>query len=253
MYLNEAQISLTGYVATQPLVRSTPSGALNVSMRVAWTPRRQDRVTGEWVDGNTSYVTVICWRKLASNAGVCVRKGDPVVVKGRLSIREFEDKQGMRRTAVEVEASSVGHDLSRGVAQFQRVRPQTGMTAAEYAAAQGQSPAGAGIPGGENGSASVSGLAVPSGSAGSSGSTGADWSGPAEGRGDAGEPMLELTQNGFSASPGSMDQANDAGGDGPGPMASDEAVDRFLGDAAEIEQSRDLDQSRDLEPAGAPF
>ncbi len=146
MYLNEAQISLTGYVATQPLIRSTPSGAMNVSMRVAWTPRRQDRVTGEWADGNTSYVTVICWRKLASNAGVCVRKGDPVVVKGRLSIREFDDKQGMRRTAVEVEASSVGHDLSRGVAQFQRVRPQTGMTAVEYAAAAEGQAARVGYP-----------------------------------------------------------------------------------------------------------
>ena len=249
MYLNEAQISLTGYVATQPLVRTTPSGALNVSMRVAWTPRRQDRVTGEWVDGNTSYVTVICWRKLASNAGVCVRKGDPVVVKGRLSIREFEDKQGMRRTAVEVEASSVGHDLSRGVAQFQRVRPQTGMTAAEYAAAQGQSSAGAGIPGGENGSASASGLAMSNGSARANGSAGASGSGPAEGRAVTGEPRLELTENGFSASPGSMDDADEAEGEGERlePMVSDEAVDRFLAEAAEIEQSRDL------EPAGAPF
>ncbi len=137
MFLNEAQVSLTGYVATQPVTRTVKSGATNLSMRVAWTPRRQDRVTGEWVDGNTSYVTVICWRKLATNAGLCVRKGDPVVVKGRLSIRTYEDKQGVQRTAVEVEASSVGHDLSRGVALFQRVRPQTGMTASEYAASNG--------------------------------------------------------------------------------------------------------------------
>jgi single-strand DNA-binding protein len=250
MYLNEAQISLTGYVATQPLVRTTPSGALNVSMRVAWTPRRQDRVTGEWVDGNTSYVTVICWRKLASNAGVCVRKGDPVLVKGRLSIREFEDKQGMRRTAVEVEASSVGHDLSRGVAQFQRVRPQTGMTAAEYAAAQGQSPAGPGIPEGENGSASVIGLAMSNGSAGSNGSTGANGSGSAQGLAVGREAMLELTENGFSASPDSMDEADEVEGtkgERREPMVSDEDVDRFLGEAAEVEKSPDL------EPAGAPF
>jgi single-strand DNA-binding protein len=137
MFLNEAQISLTGYVATQPVTRMVKSGATNLSMRVAWTPRRQDRVTGEWVDGNTSYVTVICWRKLATNAGLCVRKGDPVIVKGRLSIRPYEDKQGVQRTAVEVEANSVGHDLSRGVALFQRVRPQTGLTASEFAASNG--------------------------------------------------------------------------------------------------------------------
>lgn len=137
MFLNEAQVSLTGYVATQPVTKVVRSGASNVSMRVAWTPRRQDRVTGEWVDGNTSYVTVICWRKLATNAAVCVRKGDPVIVKGRLSIRPYEDKQGAQRLSVEIEASAVGHDLSRGVAQFQRVRPQTGMTASEFASANG--------------------------------------------------------------------------------------------------------------------
>jgi single-strand DNA-binding protein len=144
MFLNEAQVCLTGYVATQPVTKTVKSGAANMSMRVAWTPRKQDRVTGEWVDGNTSYVTVICWRKLATNAGLCVRKGDPVIVKGRLSIRTYEDKQGAQRIAVEVEANSVGHDLSRGVALFQRVRPQTGMTAAEFAAANGGQPGGEG-------------------------------------------------------------------------------------------------------------
>jgi len=134
---NEAQISLTGYVATQPVTRTIKTtGVTNLSMRVAWTPRYQDRVTGEWVDGITSYVTVICWRRLATNAGICLRKGDPVVVKGRLSVRPYADKDGVRKTSVEVEATSVGHDLTKGVAQFARIRPQTGMSATEYAASQ---------------------------------------------------------------------------------------------------------------------
>lgn len=144
MFFNEAQVCLTGYVATQPVTKTVKSGAITVTMRVAWTPRWQDRVSGEWVDGNTSYVTVNCWRKLATNAGLCVRKGDPVVVKGRLSIRNYEDKQGAQRIAVEVEASTVGHDLSRGIALFQRVRPQTGLTASEFAAANGGQPPGEG-------------------------------------------------------------------------------------------------------------
>lgn len=140
--LNEAQISLTGYVATQPVIKTFKSGVSNVTMRVAWTPRKQDLATGDWVDTNTSYVTVICWRRLATNAAICLRKGDPVVVKGRLSVRDFEDKQGRPRTNVEVEASSVGHDLTLGVSEFRRIRPQTGMTAAEYAAAQNAQAAG---------------------------------------------------------------------------------------------------------------
>jgi len=171
--LNEAQISLAGYVATQPVTKSVDGNA-NVSMRVAWTPRRQDRVTGEWVDSNTSYVTVICWRKLAVNVGVCVRKGDPVVVKGKLSVRTYDDRQGVRRTVVEVDASSVGHDLSRGVAAFQRVRPPTGMTASEYAASQepGQGTAGAG---GEVGSV-LAGSVLAGSSSAAGGSDG--WVGP---------------------------------------------------------------------------
>jgi single-strand DNA-binding protein len=130
--LNEAHISLTGYVATQPLVKEVRAGVTNLTMRVAWTPRWHDKNTGEWVDGNTSYVTVTCWRKLAANVATCLRKGDPVVVKGRLSVRTFEAKDGSPRTVVEIDASSVGHDLGRGVAQFQRVRPQIGMTASQY-------------------------------------------------------------------------------------------------------------------------
>ena len=127
---NDAQVSLTGYVATQPKYRTVGNGAGVVSMRVAWTTRYVDRGTGEWVDGNTSYVTVSCWRKLADNVALCLRKGDPVVVKGRLSVRPYE-KDGIPRTEVDVDASSVGHDLSRGVASFQRTRRAPGETAAD--------------------------------------------------------------------------------------------------------------------------
>jgi single-strand DNA-binding protein len=132
--MNEAHISLTGYVANEPRIKTIREGVQNLSMRVAWTPRWVDRATGEWTDGSTSFVTVTCWRKLADNVAVCLRKGDPVVIKGRLSVRSYEDKQGVPRTSVDVDATSIGHDLCRGVAQFQRTRPPTGKTAAEYAA-----------------------------------------------------------------------------------------------------------------------
>jgi single-strand DNA-binding protein len=130
---NEAQVSMTGYVATQPYYRKVGSGTAVVSMRVAWTPRHIDRGTGEWVDGNTSYVTVSCWRKLAENVALCLRKGDPVVVKGRLSVHDYE-KDGMPRIEVVVDASSVGHDLSRGAALFMRTKRAPGETAADQLA-----------------------------------------------------------------------------------------------------------------------
>jgi single-strand DNA-binding protein len=136
MMNNEAHISLSGYVATQPSLRWTRTGVPALSMRVAWTPRRLDRVTGEWIDMDTSFLTVCAYRKLAENAATCLRKGDPIVLRGRVSTRDFEDKDGHPRTALEVDAISFGHDLTRGVATFQRVRPQTGLTASEYQEAE---------------------------------------------------------------------------------------------------------------------
>lgn len=133
---NEAHISLSGYVATQPALRETRSGIPSVTMRVAWTPRRMDRSTGEWIDAGTSFATVQLYRKLAENAATCLRKGDPVVVRGRVTVREFEARNGQQRTVVEIDAHSVGHDLTHGIATFHRVRPQTGMTAAEAQAAE---------------------------------------------------------------------------------------------------------------------
>lgn len=133
---NEAHISLSGYVATQPALKQTRSGIPAVTMRVAWTPRRMDRATGEWIDAGTSFATVQVYRKLAENAATCLRKGDPVVVRGRVSVRDFETRNGQQRTVVEIDAISVGHDLSHGIATFHRVRPQTGMTAAEFRAAE---------------------------------------------------------------------------------------------------------------------
>jgi single-stranded DNA-binding protein len=76
-----------------------------------------------------------------------VHKGEPVLIMGRLQIRRFEDAEGAPRTAVEVEASSVGHDLTRGVAQFSRTRWPAASAAAEAAAL----PDGA--PGSEDGAA----------------------------------------------------------------------------------------------------
>ena len=116
---NDAHISLNGYVATQPQIGETRTGIPSLTMRVAWTPRLIDRVTGEWKDAGTSFLSVRLYRKLAENAATCLRKGDPVIVRGRFIVRDYEDKSGAKRTAVEVDAISVGHDLNRGVAQFQ--------------------------------------------------------------------------------------------------------------------------------------
>jgi single-strand DNA-binding protein len=132
---NEAYFSVTGYVATQPRRGLTKNGTRTLSMRVGWTPRRLDTTTGAWADQPSSFVSVQCFRKVAENASICLRKGDPIVLKGTLRVREYVDQAGIKRTSVDVLADSIGHDMSRGMTIFSRSSGQLEQTAVEHEAA----------------------------------------------------------------------------------------------------------------------
>ncbi|MDQ1543285.1 MAG: single-strand DNA-binding protein [Actinomycetota bacterium] len=112
-------ITLTGVVATIPRAITTSEGLAITSFRLASTQRRFDRAQEKWVDGDTNWYTVTTFRQLAANAAVSVKKGERVVVTGRLRIRDWEsgDKAG---TNIDVEADAIGHDLSWGTAAFSR-------------------------------------------------------------------------------------------------------------------------------------
>jgi single-strand DNA-binding protein len=129
---NEAHISLIGFVATQPKKGLTKNGWLSLSMRVGWTPRTLNQTTGEWSDLPSSFVTVQCYRKVAEHASVCLRRGDPIVVRGTMRVREYTDQNGQRRSSVEVQADSIGHDMSRGISTYSKLPARAELTAEEY-------------------------------------------------------------------------------------------------------------------------
>ncbi len=141
---NEAHFSVVGFVATLPKSGATKAGTPTLSMRVGWTPRILDRNTGEWADQPSSFITVQCYRKVAEHGYVCLRRGDPVVVRGTLRVREYVDQNGVRRSSVEVHADSIGHDLSRGITMFRKTQAQVEQSAFEHeqamAAAGGRDP-----------------------------------------------------------------------------------------------------------------
>ncbi len=115
-------VTLVGFVAREPNLRETRDGRHVADVRIGATTRMVDKLTGEWVDADTSYYTVTCWRRLADHAKASLRKGDPVLVKGRFKTSSYEDKTGRLRTEVEIVADTVGHDLSRGIANY--IRPE---------------------------------------------------------------------------------------------------------------------------------
>jgi single-strand DNA-binding protein len=120
-------ITLTGLVATTPRHLVTTEGLSITSFRLASTQRRFDRSRDRWVDGDTNWYTITCFRQLAINVTGSVLKGDRVVVTGRLRIRDWTsgEKAG---TNIEVDADAVGHDLAWGTTSFSR---SIGSTAVE--------------------------------------------------------------------------------------------------------------------------
>jgi single-strand DNA-binding protein len=118
--MNDTFVTLVGNVVTDISSNTTPSGIETASFRMATTSRRYDKGISAWVDGDTSYVRVTCWRRMARHVTESLRKGEPVVVHGTLRVRDWEDRDGQRRTSVEIDAHSLGHDLARGTTRFQR-------------------------------------------------------------------------------------------------------------------------------------
>ncbi|MFE4650513.1 single-stranded DNA-binding protein [Streptomyces sp. NPDC056707] len=117
--MNDTVVTLVGNAATGVEFRETATGGM-ARFRFAVTARRWDREKQFWTDGHTSFYTVWAWRTLASNLAGSVAVGEPLVVHGRLKVRE-EERDGQRRTFVDIEALAVGHDLTRGTAAFRRV------------------------------------------------------------------------------------------------------------------------------------
>jgi single-strand DNA-binding protein len=129
-----AFVTLVGYVAQEPNIHTTKTGKSVTDLRVGITPRYKDQATGEWRDGQSSYFTVSCWDRLANHVRASLLKGEPVLVRGKFKTSTFEDRDGRPRTETRITADTVGHDLSRGAANYIRHRP-------------GQAAANAGAPG----------------------------------------------------------------------------------------------------------
>lgn len=120
--MNEAQITVVGWLAADPRYVATSTGTSLMSLRVGCTPRRFDRESGQWQDMESTFLTVNCWRGLAENVNASdMKRGDPVIVTGRLRIREYLKDEQIRFSAV-IEATTIGPDLTRGSAQFRRMR-----------------------------------------------------------------------------------------------------------------------------------
>ena len=124
--MNDLIMTVNGWVATDPSQHVGPTGARLTSFRLASTSRFFDRDKGEWTDGRTEWFTVKVFRSAAITVANSIHKGQPVTVHGRFRTAEWEGEAGTRVDLV-IDATSVGHDLTKGTAEFTRAFGDAGL------------------------------------------------------------------------------------------------------------------------------
>ena len=121
----DTYLPMRGNLVNDPKQTQTASGAKVTRFRLAANGRRFDQASREFVDTDPVFMSVTCWRTLGDNVMQSLRKGDTVIVLGRLRFSEYDDpKSGVRRQSYEIDAQCVGPDLNRYVTPLTRVPRQ---------------------------------------------------------------------------------------------------------------------------------
>jgi single-strand DNA-binding protein len=107
----ETPLTVVGHIVNDPQRRKVGDQEV-IKFRVASNSRRRTG-DGSWEHGHSLFVTVNCWGKLVTGVGAALGKGAPVIVVGHVYTSEYEDRDGNRRSSVEMRATAVGPDLSR--------------------------------------------------------------------------------------------------------------------------------------------
>ena len=116
----ETVITVVGNLVDDPELRFTPSGAAVANFRIASTPRTFDKQSNEWKDGDALFLSCAVWRQAAENVAESLQKGMRVIVTGRLTMRQYETREGEKRTATEIQVEEVGPALKYATAKVTR-------------------------------------------------------------------------------------------------------------------------------------
>ena len=123
----ETPITVVGRIITD-LRRRVVAGQEVISFRVASNSRRRT-ADGDWEAGQTLYITVNCWGRLVTGVGAALYKGAPIIAVGTVHTSEYEDRDGVKRSSLEMRASAVGPDLARAIVRIEQVPRPAGEAA----------------------------------------------------------------------------------------------------------------------------
>lgn len=123
-------VTLVGNITDDPELRFTPSGAPVANFTVA-VNRRFRNQDGTWNDKLDGFFRCNCWRDMAENVAESLQKGTRVVVVGRLQQRSWEDQEGNKRSAFEIQVDEVGPSLRWATAKIEKTQRSSGAQTAQ--------------------------------------------------------------------------------------------------------------------------
>ncbi|MBR7833619.1 single-stranded DNA-binding protein [Actinospica durhamensis] len=116
-------ITVIGNLTDDPQVRFTQSGTSVASVTIASTERVYDRSSGEWKDGETTFIRGTVWKNNgAENLTDSLEKGSRVIAHGKLKQRSYKDRDGIDRTVIEMEIDELGASLKYATAKTTKIR-----------------------------------------------------------------------------------------------------------------------------------
>lgn len=150
--LNEITVTIVGNLTDNPELRFTPSGTAVCRFRVAQTPRHLDRGSGEWKDGEATFLDCSAWRELAEHLAESLQKGSRVILLGHLKTQRWESTgtgktpAGETITRQTIDVTACGPELTYATAAVTKAkRTRAGETAPDdpWSTASTTRPAGA--------------------------------------------------------------------------------------------------------------
>ena len=140
--MNETTVTVVGTVCSEVRYGQASDATPIARFQIRNTPRRFDRRTNTWSDGDPSYFSAVCWRSLADHVASSMGVGDPVVATGRLRINRWRRGEENVITA-EIDVQAIGHDLRWGTTVYRKATPPGG-TRIPCPGRRGEEVAGAG-------------------------------------------------------------------------------------------------------------
>jgi single-strand DNA-binding protein len=127
-------VTLVGNITREPELRFTGGGKGVASFGLAVNRRFQ--VNGEWQE-KVSFFNIVAWDTLGENAAASLHKGTRIIVNGRLEQRDYETRDGEKRTVVEIVADEIGPSLRWARAEIERISRDTAGSSAGGASSGG--------------------------------------------------------------------------------------------------------------------